>query len=441
MLIRIVRNSLTRRLRRKLLSAIAIALGIAVATALATMALDVKDKVSRELRSYGANISVTPAADSLPISVGGVDYRPQAAAGAFLAEQDLVKLKKIFWRNNIVAFAPYLYLPANIEKRSVILIGTWFDKEIQVDRAESFRTGLMKLHPGWKVEGQWPNDKASEHCLVGRRLAGWLGVRPGQAIALSVTPTALAELTAHRTDAQRPPLQQSAELQVSGILETGGLEDDQVFAPLALVQKLGGLEGKVRRIEVSALTKPEDLFARSDLSKLSPEEFERWYCSPYVRSITYQIGQAIPGAEAKPVYQVADTEGKILDRVGALMGILAASALTTAALAVASMMLATVLERRTEIGLFKSLGAADTHVAAIFLWEALVIALLGGVAGYLAGSLLARLLAVSVFGVPVGIHWVIFPAALALALVVTLVGSAMPLARGLKISPAVVLRD
>ncbi len=61
-------------------------------------------------------------------------------------------------------------------------------------------------------------------------------------------------------------------------------------------------------------------------------------------------------------------------------------------------------------------------------------------AGYLAGSLLARLLAVTVFGAPVGIHWVIFPAALALAFVVTLVGSAMPLVRGLKISPAVVLR-
>jgi putative ABC transport system permease protein len=104
-------------------------------------------------------------------------------------------------------------------------------------------------------------------------------------------------------------------------------------------------------------------------------------------------------------------------------------------------MLATVLERRTEIGLFKSLGAADAHVITIFLSEAFVIALLGGVAGYLLGSLLARRLAIVVFGMPAAIHWVILPAAVTLALLVTLAGCAVPLARGLRISPAVVLRD
>ncbi len=59
MLAKIVRESLTRRRRRKLLSVLAVALGTAVAAALGTMALDVGDKVGRELRSFGANISVT----------------------------------------------------------------------------------------------------------------------------------------------------------------------------------------------------------------------------------------------------------------------------------------------------------------------------------------------------------------------------------------------
>ena len=211
--------------------------------------------------------------------------------------------------------------------------------------------------------------------------------------------------------------------------------------PLAAVQKLANLEGKVRRVEVSALTKPEDTFARADVTKLSPEEFDRWYCTPYVSSIAYQIQQALPGSEARPIYRVADTEGKILNRVGVLMGILAAAALATAALAVASMMLATVLERRAEIGVLKSLGSTDARVAAIFLLEAGLVGLAGGVMGYFLGSLLARQLAFQVFGAPADIHWIFFPAALALALLVTMAGSALPLSRGLRVSPAIVLRD
>jgi putative ABC transport system permease protein len=110
-------------------------------------------------------------------------------------------------------------------------------------------------------------------------------------------------------------------------------------------------------------------------------------------------------------------------------------------LAVASMMLATVLERRAEIGLFKSLGASDARVAAVFLLEAGALGLAGGAIGYFAGSLLARRLALALFGAPAGFNWPILPAALALALAVTLLGSAWPLGRGLKISPAGVLRD
>jgi len=231
------------------------------------------------------------------------------------------------------------------------------------------------------------------------------------------------------------------ELPVLGILETGGREDDQLLAPLELVQSLAGLHGKVRRVEVSALIKPEDAFARSDVTKLSGEAFDRWYCTPYVSSIAYQIQQAIPGAEAKPVYQVAETEGKILQRMSVLMTLLTAAALITAVLAVASMMLATVLERRVEIGLFKSLGASDARVVTIFLVEACFIGLVGGVAGYFGGTLLAGRLSWVVFGRPTGVHWVILPPSMALSLLVTLVGSALPLRRGLKLSPAVVLRD
>jgi putative ABC transport system permease protein len=455
MLVRILLESLARRRRRKLLSVVAIALGIAAAATAGILSLDIGDKISRELRSYGANLSITPAADSLAISLGGVDYRP-AGSGAFIAEDELVKLKKIFWRNNIVAFAPFLYVPANVDGQDAVLIGTWFEKFLRVDKSEVFATGLKKLHPSWKVEGEWPDDAGGSGVLVGRRLAAKLHVGPGTAVNVTLArdPTILSFRGAGGDE--RSPTARSSKarflaslgmtastntLQVRGILETGGAEDDQILAPLALAQRLAGLEGKVRRVEVSALTKPEDAFARSDLSKLSPEELDRWYCTPYPSSIAYQIQQAIPEAQVTPIYQVADTEGKILNRVGILMGVLALAALLTAGLAVASMMLATALERRAEIGLFKSLGATDARVATLLLLEAGALGLVGGIAGYLLGSVLAWRVALAVFGIPVGVHLVMLPVCLGLALAVTLVGSVFPLGRALKVSPAVVLRD
>ena len=432
MIFRIVLESLARRRRRKLLSVFAVALGIAVTAAVATLALDVGDKISRELRSFGANLSVTPAADGLPVAVGGIDYRP-AGAGAFLPESALVNLKRIFWRNNIVAFAPFLYVPATLEGQPVVVMGSWFEKALTVDKSEVFVTGLEKLHPTWRITGQWPADSDARGALVGRRLAERLNLHPGQALTFVAS--------ADGNSQPSPAPSSTVQFMVRGILETGGPEDNQVLAPLASVQRWAGLEGKVRRIEISALTKPEDAFARSDVSRLTGEEFDRWYCTPYVSSIAYQIQQAIPEAQAKPVYHVAETEGRIMNRVGVLMALLVVAALVAAGLAVASMMLATVLERRAEIGLFKALGATDACVAAVFLLEACAIGVLGGVAGYFFGSLLAWRLALAVFGSAVGVHWVILPVCLAVALFVTLAGSALPLGRALKISPSLSLRD
>jgi putative ABC transport system permease protein len=430
MIFRIVWESLARRRRRKLLSIFAVALGIAVTAAVSTLGLDVGDKVSRELRSFGANLSVSPAADGLPVDVGGIDYRP-AGAGAFLPESALVSLKRIFWRNNIVAFAPFLYVPATLEGQPVVVIGSWFEKTMTVDKTEAFVTGLEKLHPTWKVTGEWPRDDDPKAVLMGRPLAERLNLRPGQAITLA----------ADSEGGAQPTPSSPLEFTISGILETGGPEDNQVVAPLASVQRWAGLEGKVRRVEISALTKPEDAFAHSDVSRLTGADFDRWYCTPYVSAIAYQIQQAIPEAQAKPVYHVAETEGRIVNRVSVLMALLVIAALIAAGLAVASMMLASVLERRAEIGLFKALGATDARVAAVFLLEACAIGVLGGVAGYLLGSLLAWRLALAVFGTAVSIHWVILPVSLAAALVVTLAGSALPIGQALKISPSMALRD
>lgn len=420
MIARIVAQSLSRKRRRKLLSLAAITLGIAAAAAVATIGVDVGDKVSRELRSVGANIEVTPAADAFPVSIGGVDLRP-AGTGAYLPEASLPSLKKIFWRNSIEAFAPFVYEPARIGGRRFVLIGTWFDKTLAISPSESFTTGIASLHPSWKIEGRWP--VAANECVLGAELAQSLGVKPGGSLAVRAGPS-----------------QTMTHLSVSGILESGSIEDQEALAPLGTVQKIAGIEGKVRRVEVSAITKPDDALARTPVTRMTPDQYEKWSCSNYASTVAYQIQQAIPGSSALPVYRVSETEGAILQRVNLLMWLLAAAALIAACLALSSMMLASVLERRAEIGLFKSLGATGARVAAIFLAEACSVGLAGGALGYFLGTAIAQGLARAAFGSPVGIHWIVLPGALALALLVTLGGAALPLDRGLRAPASLALR-
>ena len=110
MFARLVGESFVRNPRRKLLTAAALVLGMAVATATLTVALEVGDRMAREFRSLGANLLVTPKSDTLPLEIGGVDYRP-VDEGAYLNERDLGKLKTIFWRHNILGFTPFLDVP------------------------------------------------------------------------------------------------------------------------------------------------------------------------------------------------------------------------------------------------------------------------------------------------------------------------------------------
>src|SRR5260370_16175942 len=100
MFLRLVADSFGRRPRHKLLTGAALALGMGVATAALSVSLDVGDRLAKEFRSLGANLLVTPQADSLPLEIGGVDYRP-VNAGPDLPEADLPQLKTIFWHNHI----------------------------------------------------------------------------------------------------------------------------------------------------------------------------------------------------------------------------------------------------------------------------------------------------------------------------------------------------
>ena len=138
---------------------------------------------------------------------------------------------------------------------------------------------------------------------------------------------------------------------------------------------------------------------RQDI-QLTPTEYDRWFCSPYISSISFQIRPVLPGTDVHAIRRVAETEGRILSRVSTLLWIVTLAALIAAALAVAATSATTVLERRAEIGVMKAIGASNALVGGIFLAEQLMLAIVGGAIGFVVGAGLARFLGESVFGTP-----------------------------------------
>jgi putative ABC transport system permease protein len=400
MIVRFVRDSIRRSPKRKALIIAAIAMGTAVATAMLGVVLSIGDKINIELREAGANIVVTSRAAALTGGVGGVTEAVTGRA-TDIDESQVPKIKTIFWALNITGYSPSLLA---------------HDGPLTIQGVQFGR--LREMNPTWQVkQGSWASD-ASNACMIGAGVARRNGWRSDQTITVLGAPC-----------------------KVSGIVSSGDEADDRILMPLANLQALTHKAGLVDRVDVAALTKPEDDFARKDPKTMTSKEFERWNCTNYVTSIAHQIEEAIPGTEARPVRRVADSEGKVLDSISGLMALITLAALLSAGLSVWSLTATTMMERRGEIAIMQAIGGARWLVATLLGSEIALIGLAGGVLGAFTGVWLAKLVGESVFHDAIEISWILPLLIMVAAMLVALAGAAQPLRRALRLEPAVILRE
>lgn len=436
MFFRLLVESFRRQRRRKLLAGIAVLLGTTAVTAMLALATTIGDRIHKELAVYGANIVAYPKADLLDVKVGGVDVKP-ATGGAYLKEADLAKLRGIFWANNITGVSPELPVVLKTADGATLNgMGCWFNHALtggagaevpgalvkSSATADALVTGAPALHPWWRLTGRWP--AAANEVVVGAGLHRAIG----------------SQLTVSSATAE------NTTLTVVGTVSAGDATDQRVLLPLETAQRLAGLPGAVARVEISARTKPEDAFARADPDSLSPQKREIWYCRPYANSIVYQIREAIPGAAAEQVRRVEQSEGTVLERISGLMWLISAAALVAAGFAVSAAMATAILERRAEIGLMRSLGASRGAIALLFYSETGILAVIGGLCGYVVGSGLAAWLGARIFAgdgaatLDTVLNPVLLPVVVGLALVVALGGSTPSIREALRMDPSAVLR-
>jgi putative ABC transport system permease protein len=354
----------------------AVATGAAVCTALVNLDLDAGNKFTREFRSLGANVIVAPAAAD---AAANMDENVMAQIEAFYALN----------RPGLVAAAPYLYIASQTGDPKnpvpVIVAGTWFNQ-------------VARMNSWWKVDGQWITDRNdSSHCMAGQEAARLLGLSPGSQVTL-------------RYGAQQ------AECTVAGIVTSGSSEDSQIFVNLQTAQDLAELPGRI------------------SMAQLSVEG-----AAPVIERFVGHLSAALPGAEVRPVRQLAAAEGRLLDRI---RGLLFATVLLILALSVLGVLAATTglaMDRRRDVGLMKAIGGPVRRVMRFFLAETMLVAIGGGIIGGIVGLLLSQWIGRRVFAAAIAPRPIVLPFTIAVMICVALAG-ALPLRLLGRVRPAEILR-
>lgn len=431
MFFRMIKGSIFRQKKKMFVIGITIALGTSLASSMLNTMLGVGDKVNRELKTYGANINVISKEASMLDDLYGLDENEDTSndnensSKSYLKEDELGLLKTIFWAYNIVDYTPYfdVKVKMNDDVGSTRMVGTWFYKHLELPTGTSVDTGITRLKTWWTIDGEWLNDNDTKDVMVGTVLATRNGLKVGDKIKLSTN-------------------NYNQEFTIKGIFDSGSDEDSYIFAPLDVAQKLANTSNVVNRIEVSALTTPDNDLARKAARNplsLTVKEWEVWYCTAYVSAICYQIQEVMTDSIAKPIRQVAESEGDILNKTTLLMLLITVLSLISSAFGISNLVTASVMERRAEIGLKKAIGAHNDRIIGAMLTEIMIIAVMGGTVGYLVGLGIAQIIGITVFGSGIAPTPMVVPIVMILILFVTLLGSIPAINYLLKLNPTEVL--
>jgi putative ABC transport system permease protein len=375
---RLLVRSLRLRHSSFLLALLAVTVGATVAATMLDLKSDLRQKMSRELRRYGPNLLVTPGhPEESPTLEEARVRRITALPGGGAAGAIVSTL--------LLASGRIGPVPAARAGTEAVFVGADFP-------------ALARQNPSWKIEGSWP--RAGETgCLVGASLAGLLGIHAGDRASLA------------------PAASPAEEITVTGILSTGESEDEQVLVPLPFLQERAGLQG---RISLAALSVDGGAEAVGRAAKA--------------------IQEALPGASARPLWQVAAAQGAILGKLDRLMLFLTFVVLLLCGLCVMTTLLSIVLERENEIGLMRSIGAGDGEILMMFLGEVSLLGIFGGALGLALGAAAARVVGARLFGAAIEAPLSVVPAVLAVSLALCWLAVLLPLRRALAVQPATALR-
>lgn len=425
MFFRMLLSAVFRRRSRAVMAVVASLVGAATLSCLAMICIAVPQQMNQEMRAYGANLIVTPLADS-ENGKSGIDDAMVEHTTEMVRAKGSEKHATYRYENVRVNAAPYVMAGVNPAQ-------------------------VRNLNHHWVVDGSWPS---AGKVLVGRDVADAMGLKVGGSITIGYRAsdnaassgqasqpgtdgtdgtaqsgtggTSDGQTSSGSTGAQQTQNghvssdimdTSGTEFRVAGIVDTGGSEDSIIYALAGDVDKLTGSTRGVDVIEYSS--------GASDLTAL-------------VNSINDMTSMHV---KAQQVTKITASDTRVITMLQTLFWIVSLVVLVFTLVGVGTTISSIVSQRRNEIGLRKALGASSHAIGVEFYVESAVYGLLGGLLGTATGYGMARWLCATVFERSIGFNWWLAVVSVVFSALVAVVASIPPVHRATRIDPAVVLRE
>ena len=377
-------NNLRRRKGKVFFLVLGLTIGITTVVTLISITRMMNEDISRKLDEFGANILIIPRSDDLSLSYGGLNIGGVSMDAQTLKDSDIPKIRQIEVRENISTVSAKFIGVIEIEGQKVPLMGVSFEEE-------------ARLKKWWKIHGALP--KSREEALLGSEAAVKLFKSTGDTLSIN-----------------------GKVLRITGILdETGSQDDFLIFGDLTFVQETMKRAGALSLIEVAA------------------------FCNTCpIEEIVRQISKELPHAKVTAIKQTLQTKMEALDHFKKFSIGISVIVLLIGSLIVFTNMMASVNERKREIGIFRAIGFRKSHVMRIIFLESLIVGVVAGIIGYGFGLGISQLVGPMITGVKGGsimIDPLLAVGAVFLSALIGILSSAYPAIHASKMDPTVALRS
>jgi putative ABC transport system permease protein len=400
----LVRRELLERRTQVATSFLAILLGVAVIVSVKNITFYSEKAVAREMDALGANVLV------LPKSVTVQDYYSADMQQAEIPEEYVTRLvmSDLEGLDNL---SPKLSVPVDVAGRTFTLTGILPKQEFQA-KAMWRGAGIFSRPQGCGTVPGAPgaDDTPPQESLIRQRVIDDLGP------AESLVGADVAALVGVGEGSELAVLGRTLSV-IAVLPRTGTVDDSRIFAHLHTVQDMTGRGPVINAIEIVGC------------------------CLEISQGLVEKVNRLLPEAQVLTVTQIVDTQIRMNETMSRFSTLIVAVIAIVGGVSIANYMFANVYERRREIGTLMALGAGRSAVMGVFLLKALLLGVVGGIGGYVLGTILAvvlgpKLAHIPVLPMPALVLW-----ALGISIGISLVGSYFPAMRATRLDPSDALRE